>query len=85
MDGRTMEVGAVTGVQDIYHPITLARRVMEKTAYNFLGATGAMELAESEGFKFLEPGTLVTDYARDSLARWMQNQALNATGKAEVC
>lgn len=84
MDGRTMNVGAVSGVQDIFHPISLARSVMEKTAYNFLGAKGAMELAKSEGFKFLPTGTLVTDYARDSLARWMQSQSINATGKPEV-
>lgn len=84
MDGRTMEVGAITAVQDIFHPITLARRVMEKTPYNFLGSAGAMELAKAEGFKFLKPGTLVTDYSRDSLARWRLSQGLNATGKPDV-
>lgn len=84
MDGRTMDVGAVTGVQDIFHPISLARRVMEKTSYNFLGSAGAMQLAKTEGFKFLKPGTLVTDYSRDSLSRWMVNQGLNTTGKADV-
>lgn len=85
MDGRTMDIGAVTAVQDIYHPITLARRVMEKTEYNFLGSAGAMKFAKDEGFKFLPPGSLVTDYSRDSLARWMANQGLNATGKRDVC
>lgn len=85
MDGRTMDIGAVTAVQDIYHPITLARRVMEKIEYNFLGSAGAMKFAKDEGFKFLPPGTLVTDYSRDSLARWMANQGLNATGKRDVC
>lgn len=79
-----MEVGAVTGVQDIYHTISLARRVMEKTPYNFLGSIGAMELAKAEGFKFLKPGTLVTDYSRDALARWKELQAINATNKPEV-
>lgn len=85
MDGQTMKVGSVTSVQDIYHPISLARRVKDKTAYNFLGAKGAMDLAKAEGFQFLKPGVLVTDYARDSLERWLQSQGLNATGKPDVC
>lgn len=84
MHGGTMEVGAITGVQDIFHPITLARRVMEKTPYNFLGNKGAMELAKAEGFKFLKPGTLVTEYARAALDRWLISQGINATGKADV-
>lgn len=84
MDGRTMETGAVTSVQDIFHPISLARRVMEKTPYNFLGRTGAMELAKSEGFQFLKPGTLITDYSMEALERWKLIQASNATAKPEV-
>lgn len=85
MDGKTMKIGAVTGVQDIFHPITLARRVMEKTKFNFLGSKGAMELAAEEGFNFLKPGTLVTDYARNSYLRWKENQAMNPEAKLEVC
>lgn len=84
MDGQTMDIGAVTAVQDIYHPITLARRVMDSTDYNFLGSAGAMALAKAKGFKFLQPGVLVTDYARDSLDAWKQNQLLNAT-RNDVC
>lgn len=84
MDGKTMEVGAVTAVQDIFHPITLARRVMEKTSYNFLGSKGAMELAVAEGFKFLKPGTLETDYARQALERWKGNQVITPEAKSEV-
>ena len=79
-----MKVGSITAVQDIFHPISLARKVMEKTSYNFLGARGATDLAKAEGFKFLKPGTLVTDYAKAALERWKQNQVLNSTGKSEV-
>lgn len=91
MDGRTMDVGAVTGVQDIYHPISLARKVMDKTAYNFLGAKGAMALAKAEGFQFLKPGTLVTDRAILGLQNWFNSQNSSAgssaldAGSAEVC
>lgn len=78
MDGKTMDVGSVSGVQNIYHPISLARKVMEKTPYNFLGAKGAMKLAEDENFTFLKPGVLVSDIARVSLERWR-----NATGSGK--
>jgi N4-(beta-N-acetylglucosaminyl)-L-asparaginase len=84
MDGQSMKVGSVTAVQDIFHPITLARKVLEKTNYNFLGAKGAMDLAKSEGFTFLKPGDLVTDYARESLNRWKQSHAINPTVKPDV-
>lgn len=84
MNGQTMEVGAVTGVKDIFHPITLARRVMEKTNFNFLGSAGAMELASEEGFKFLKPGTLVTNFARESYERWKENQIVNPESKADI-
>lgn len=56
MDGNTMKLGSITGIQDIWHPISLARKVMEKTSYNFLGSKGAMQLAINEGFQILKPG-----------------------------
>ncbi|KAG5682878.1 hypothetical protein PVAND_012197 [Polypedilum vanderplanki] len=74
MDGETMKVGAVTGVQNIFHTITLARKVMEKTRYNFLSPEGAMKLAKDEGFQFLPEGTLVTERAKLSLENWKRNQ-----------
>lgn len=74
-DGKEpLNVGAVTGVEDIMHPITLARRVMEKTEYNFLSEKGAMDLARKEGFRFLPPGTLVTQRALDILEEWRQEK-----------
>lgn len=74
MDGDTMKVGAVTGIQNIFHPITLSRRVMDKTRYNFLSPRGAIELAKSEGFHFLPVGTLVSQNSLDSFENWKRNQ-----------
>lgn len=81
-DGKEpLNVGAIAGVQNIFHPITLARRVMEKTNYNFLGSKAAMELAKSEGFTFLPPGSLVTQRALDSLNRWKEQQNMTMKGR----
>lgn len=76
MDGSNMEIGAVTGVQNIFHPVSLARRVMEKIEYNFLGPKGANEFARAEGFQILPPGTLETPSRRRSLDSWLQNNNL---------
>jgi beta-aspartyl-peptidase (threonine type) len=76
MDGSNMEIGAITGVHDIFHPISLAKKVMEKTEYNFLGPKGAMEIAKSEGFQILPPGTLETPSRRRALDNWLRNNNL---------
>lgn len=75
MNGKTMEVGAVTKVSDIFHPISLARSVMEKMPYNFLGGEGAMKFAKEQGFQILPPGSLVSNYAIESLLEWKKGQA----------
>jgi L-asparaginase / beta-aspartyl-peptidase len=45
MDGKTLAAGAVAGIQDIKNPISLARKVMEKSEHVFLTGTGASKFA----------------------------------------
>ena len=47
MDGATLQAGSVAGVQSTKNPITLARAVMEKTAYVMLAGPGTDALAIS--------------------------------------
>jgi len=49
MNGRTLEVGAVAGVQGYGHVITLARRVMEELPHVLLVGRGAERLAAETG------------------------------------
>ncbi|HNT76327.1 MAG TPA: isoaspartyl peptidase/L-asparaginase [Anaerolineae bacterium] len=58
MDGRTLDLGAVAAVERIRHPITLARRVMERSPHNFIVGPGAMAFAEQEGISFCDPDEL---------------------------
>jgi L-asparaginase / beta-aspartyl-peptidase len=75
MDGKTLKAGCVTGVVDIMHPITAARRVMEKTPHNFLGFHGANRfIKQQHDFELLQPGALVTDYAKEALEDWKSSQ-----------
>jgi beta-aspartyl-peptidase (threonine type) len=50
MDGSSLRVGAVAGVQFIRNPIRLARAVMEKSEHVLLVAQGAQRFAHKMGF-----------------------------------
>ncbi len=60
MDGKTLDFGAVMAVQNLLHPISLARRVMEKTEHCILAGNGAMDFARQQGFQLLDPRELLT-------------------------
>jgi beta-aspartyl-peptidase (threonine type) len=54
MDGRTLDVGAVTGVRNVRNPIELATEVMTNSNHVFLSGKGASDFAIKQGIK-LEP------------------------------
>jgi beta-aspartyl-peptidase (threonine type) len=60
MDGVTLNFGAVAGVQNILHPVTLARQVMEQTEHCFLIGKGAQQFASQIGISELDPRELLT-------------------------
>ena len=49
MDGRTHACGAVAGVTTVKNPISLARRVMERTRHVLLAGAGAERFADETG------------------------------------
>lgn len=48
MDGAALDAGAVTCVQNVKNPVTLARRVMDKSPHVLLSGTGAFEFAHRQ-------------------------------------
>jgi isoaspartyl peptidase/L-asparaginase-like protein (Ntn-hydrolase superfamily) len=54
-------------VRNIAHPISLARKVLEKTPHTILGAQGANEFATTMGFPFVPDDYLVTEFAKHAL------------------
>ncbi len=68
MDGKTMNCGAVAGVENIKHVASLARLVMEKTPHVLLVGEGAKWFALQNGF-VLE--TLLTP---ESVAEWYKKR-----------
>ena len=62
--------GAVAGLERIKHPISVARKVMEKTPHVILVGAGAQQFALENGFS-LETGELSVD-AKKAYDQWLK-------------
>lgn len=62
--------GAVAGIEQIKHPISVARKVMEKTPHVLLVGNGAQQFALENGFP-KESGELSED-AKKAYAEWLK-------------
>ncbi|MEP7320562.1 MAG: N(4)-(beta-N-acetylglucosaminyl)-L-asparaginase [Saprospiraceae bacterium] len=59
--------GSVCALEQIRHPISVARRVMEKTPHVMLVGDGALDFAVAEGFK---KENLLTSASREKWEKW---------------
>jgi len=57
MRGKTLEAGAVAGIWGVKNPISVARKVMEKTDHVLLIGEGAVKFARLLGFEEYDPVT----------------------------
>jgi isoaspartyl peptidase/L-asparaginase-like protein (Ntn-hydrolase superfamily) len=71
MDGTTYNAGSVAGMTGIAHPISVARRVMEKTKHVMLVGAGARAFALDQG---LEAAELLTENRRQKWEVWKKEQ-----------
>ena len=71
MDGNSMAMGAVAGIQHVLHPISVARQLSRRHTSSFLVGQGATRYAQVSGF---EMRNMLTDRAR---RRW-QLEAVKA-------
>lgn len=78
MDGKTLDAGAVSLITGIKNPVSLARRVMEKTEHVFMAGEGAMQFALQQGFEILAP-----EYFFDEF-RHQQWQEIKGTDKVRL-
>jgi N4-(beta-N-acetylglucosaminyl)-L-asparaginase len=76
-DGRC---GAVAALEDIDHPISVARLVMEKTPHVMLVGEGAQQFAIAQGF---EKQPLLTDEARKAWREWLKTSEYKPQINAE--
>jgi beta-aspartyl-peptidase (threonine type) len=69
MDGATRRAGAVAGVTRTRNPVTLARRVMERTRHVMLARDGADAFSRAQRLEQVAPGWFITEDARRALER----------------
>lgn len=81
MDGKTLKSGCCTLLHDIMYPISVARKVMDKTNHNFIGGSAAMDFAKDQGFEILPAGSLVTEDAKKGLEHFLEQTRL---GKSTI-
>ena len=67
MDGPGQRAGAVAALENYPHPISVARRVLEKTPHVMLVGEGAAEFAKVEGFQTED---LLEAREREAYAKW---------------
>ncbi|MGH9804599.1 MAG: N(4)-(beta-N-acetylglucosaminyl)-L-asparaginase [Candidatus Acidiferrales bacterium] len=70
MDGATHRAGAVAALEMIPTPISVARRVLERTRHTLLAGDGALRFAIAEGF---EPQQLNTPKSLHLWERWRKD------------
>ncbi|MFO1064919.1 MAG: N(4)-(beta-N-acetylglucosaminyl)-L-asparaginase [Pirellulales bacterium] len=75
MDGKTHRAGSVAGLEDYPHPISVARRVMEKTKHVLLVGKGAGDFAAEQGFAKAE---LLTPVQKKKWEEWKKQKAADA-------
>jgi N4-(beta-N-acetylglucosaminyl)-L-asparaginase len=77
MYGPGHKGGSVGAIEGIVHPISAARRVMEKTPHVMLVGDGAREFAIAEG---LEQGKPVTEKQHEAWLKWKAEHATKTKG-----
>lgn len=55
MDGKTLNVGAATGLRHVKNPILLAREIMDHSRHVMFWGKGAERFAKERGLSFVDP------------------------------
>ncbi|MCD6544916.1 MAG: isoaspartyl peptidase/L-asparaginase [Flavobacteriaceae bacterium] len=69
MDGKTLNAGAVAGVQNIKNPINVARLVMDSIHHVLLSGKGAESFAKKYGIQFEDDAYFYTERRWNSLMK----------------
>lgn len=74
MDGRDLACGSVAGLSSVKNPISLARRVMEKTPHVFLMGVGAEKFAAEQGVERAGPDYFFVQSRFDALQEELRKE-----------
>ena len=76
MNGKNLMAGAVTGINNIKNPISLARNVMENSEHVFLSGLGAMAFAEKMKLEFAPDEYFFVQERYDQLIEAKENDQI---------
>ncbi len=80
MDGKTLNAGAVSGVQTIKNPISAARTVMIRSEHVMLSGRGAEKFAEDHGLIIVDKTYFYTRKRWESLQHIIEKQKKDKYG-----
>ncbi|XP_022901783.1 isoaspartyl peptidase/L-asparaginase-like [Onthophagus taurus] len=66
MDGETLRSGAVSGLNNIEHPVTLAKMVLQRTPHIVIAGHGANQFATTLGFPRVPPQSLIIEEEKEA-------------------
>ncbi len=80
MQGSDLNAGAVTGLTDVKHPITAARRVMDSSVHVMFSGPGATKFAISQGLEIVPQEYFITEKSKRSLERALKEDKFGTVG-----
>ncbi len=69
MDGKDLNCGSVTGIQNVKNPISAARKVMENSEHVFFSGKGATSFAREQGLEMVDSSYFFTERRWNSYLR----------------
>ena len=80
MDGSTLQAGAVAGVKTVKNPISVARKVMEKTWHVMLSGDGADHFAAEQGLEIVDNNYFYTERRWNALKKAQEEEKHGTVG-----
>lgn len=80
MRGSDLNAGAVTGLTEVRHPISAARRVMDSSVHVMFSGPGANVFAKSQGLEIVPQSFFVTKSSQKSLEKALKANKFGTVG-----
>jgi beta-aspartyl-peptidase (threonine type) len=84
MNGKTLEAGAVAGVNKVKSPITLARTIMSKSEHVMLVGTGAELFAKQQGLEMVKPSYFITEKRSEQLKKVKEKEKKDTKSDLDI-
>ncbi|MDA3822198.1 MAG: isoaspartyl peptidase/L-asparaginase [Bacteroidales bacterium] len=80
MKGSDLNAGAVTGLTEVKHPISVARRVMDSSVHVMFSGNGATEFAKSQGLEIVPQEYFQTKSRKEALKKALEAKKFGTVG-----